>query len=287
MTGRIGITGATGELGGRVAQRLAQQGVELRLIVRDPARAPALTGAEVAVGVYDDPDSMRRATDGIDTLYLVSASETEDRLAHHQTAVRAVADAGVRRVVYTSFLGAAPDATFTLARDHFHTEQALREAGLSLVALRDSLYADYFPYFATDGVIRGPAGDGQLAPVTRDDIADVSVAALLDPDLHGTFDVTGPELLTMQQAAQIMSEVTGGTVRFEDETVEQAYASRAGYGAPQWQLDAWVSTYTAIAVGEMAVVSDTVQRLTGHPATPLRDFLAADQGRQSGAPTLE
>jgi NAD(P)H dehydrogenase (quinone) len=58
------------------------------------------------------------------------------------------------------------------------------------------------------------------------------------------------------------------------ETVEQAYASRAAYGAPQWQLDAWVSTYTAIANGELAIVSDAVARLTGRPPLPLAAVLS-------------
>jgi NAD(P)H dehydrogenase (quinone) len=71
-----------------------------------------------------------------------------------------------------------------------------------------------------------------------------------------------------------MARSTGRAVRYEPETVEQAYASRASYGAPQWQLDAWVSTYTAIATGELAIVSDAVARLTGRPSTPLAVVLS-------------
>ena len=71
-----------------------------------------------------------------------------------------------------------------------------------------------------------------------------------------------------------MSRVLGREFTFEDETVEEAYASRASYGAPDWQLDAWVSTYTAIAAGEMAGVSGDVELLTGRPATSLEDLLA-------------
>jgi NAD(P)H dehydrogenase (quinone) len=131
---------------------------------------------------------------------LVSGSESPDRLEQHRTAVRAAADAGVRRVVYTSFLGAAPDATFTLARDHFHTERALADAGLVTVALRNSLYADVLPSFAADGVLAGPAGEGRLAPVARRDVVDVSVAAVLDPTLEGVLELTGPELLDTSHA---------------------------------------------------------------------------------------
>ena len=96
-----------------------------------------------------------------------------------------------------------------------------------------------------------------------------------DPDAHAgvTYDVTGPEPLSMSDVARIVGEVRGRTVTFHDETVEEAYASRASYDAPRWQLDAWVSTYTAIASGVMAEPSDAVERVTGVPPTDLRSFL--------------
>ena len=91
------------------------------------------------------------------------------------------------------------------------------------------------------------------------------------------YDLTGPELLTLRQAAQTITEVTGRPTSFVDETLAEAYASRAGYGAPGWQLDAWVSTYTAIASGELAVVSDDVEQLTGRPPLSLRQLLQTAQ----------
>src|SRR5690349_213572 len=114
---RIGVTGATGGLGGRVARRLADRGIEQRLLVRDEARAPRLEHADVAVfGGYDDPEGMRRALDGIETLLLVSAAEDPDRVRLHRGAVDAAVAAGVERIVYTSFVAAAPDSTFTFGR---------------------------------------------------------------------------------------------------------------------------------------------------------------------------
>jgi uncharacterized protein YbjT (DUF2867 family) len=271
----IAVTGATGAVGGHVAQRLADLGVPTRLVVRDPDRAPHHPDAEVvAITGYGHPGSMRAALEGTDTLLLVSGEEAVDRLEQHRTAVAAAADAGVRRVVYTSFLGAAPDATFTLARHHYHTERAIEAAGMSLIALRNSLYQDVLPYFGGDGVIRGPAGEGRFAPVTRADIADVAVACLLD-DEHDdrVYDLTGPALLTMADVAATLGRVLGQDVRYEGETLEEAYASRAVYGAPDWQVEAWVSSYTAIAAGELDVVSDDVERVAGHTPSTLEAFL--------------
>lgn len=271
---RIAVTGATGGLGGRVARRLGGRGVRQRLVVRDPARAPEIAGADVAVGEYRDGEAMRAAFDGVRTVFLVSGGESADRLDEHISAVDAARAAGVERVVYTSFLRAAPDATFTFARDHFHTEEHLRAAGLRVVALRNSIYTDFLPLMAVEGVIRGPAGDGRFAPVVRDDIADVGVAALLDERHDGAaYDLTGPDLITMGDAARMLSEVTGAAVRYEAETMEAAYASRAPLGAPEWMVTGWVTTYAAIANGELDVVSGAVAAVTGHPPVSPRTYL--------------
>ncbi len=268
------VTGATGHIGGAVADALAERGVDQRLVVRGSAdRAPDLPGAEVAVADYDDAEELASAFAGADTLLFVSAAEHPDRLAQHRTVARVAGEAGVRRVVYTSFLAAGPDSTFTLGRDHFHTEVALRDAGLSVTALRNGFYQDLLPFFFDDeGVLRGPAGTGRFAPVARRDVADVAVATLLDDDwADHALALTGPELVTMDDLAERVGAVTGRDLRFVDETVDEAYASRrrSWPDAEDYLLDAWVSTYTAIADGSQDRVSDDVERVLGRPATDL------------------
>jgi uncharacterized protein YbjT (DUF2867 family) len=273
----IGLTGATGEVGGRVARRLAEAAHRKRLIVRDASRAPALPDTEtVEFGGYTDAVGVRRAFSGVDTLLLVSATEAEDRVEQHKTAVDAAAAAGVRRIVYLSFIGAASDATFTFARDHFQTEEHIRATGLDFTFSRQNLYLDLLPLLGgPDGVIRGPAQDGRVAPVSRDDVADSLVSMLTGGGHEGrTYDLTGPEALTLAEAAAEVSRFSDRPVIFQNETLDEAHASRAGYGAPDWELAGWVSTYTAIAAGELDVVTDHVERLTGHPAIGVREFLS-------------
>ncbi len=278
MTELIAVTGATGGLGGRVAGRLATREVPMRLVVRDPARAPALPDAEVAQAVYGDGAAMRAALTGAHTVLLVSASESPDRVEQHLTAVDAAAAAGVARIVYISFYGASADATFTLARHHWITEERIRASGVAFTFLRDNLYLDFLPSMVgADGVIRGPAGDGRFAGVTRDDIADSAVTVLLD-DIHNgqTYDLTGPEALSMTAAADTMAALSGAPIRYEVETLPQAYASRAHYGAPDWEVEGWVTTYTAIAAGELTGVTDHVERLAGHPPMSFAEYLDTD-----------
>ncbi len=272
----LAVTGSTGQLGARVARGLADRGIEQRLLVRDLARAPQLPGAEAARFSFTDRALAVEALSGCDTVFMVSGSESADRLDQHRAFVDAIAEAGVRHVVYTSFAGASPNCTFTLGRDHHATEQHIIAAGLRHTFLRDNFYLDLLPEFAgEDGVIRGPAGDGRVAAVTRDDVAAAAVAVLSTPDEHvdTTYDLTGPEALTLAEIAATVSELTGRRLLFHDETIEEAYASRLRWPAPQWQYDAWVSTYTAIAAGEVAAVSDDVRRLTGRPPLSLRAYL--------------
>jgi uncharacterized protein YbjT (DUF2867 family) len=272
----LAVTGATGVVGGRVARSLAARGIPLRLVVRDPARAPRLRGARAVRCSYGDRPAAVAALRGVTTLFMVSASESATRREEHATFVDAAAEAGVGHVVYLSFYGASPTATFTLARDHFAAEEHLRASGMAWTFLRDNIYAEYMRVYAgEEGVIRGPAGHGRVAAVSQADVADAAVTVLADPLRHRTrtYNLTGPVAFTLAEAAATLSEVLGGSYAFVDETVPEAYESRASYGAPQWQLDAWVSTYTAIAAGELAGVSGDVELLTGHPATSLADAL--------------
>lgn len=272
----VAVTGSTGALGQLVARALADHGVHQRLLVRDLARVPEFRGTTAVHASYGDRAAARSALAGADTLFMVSGAEAADRLEQHRTFVDAAAAAGVRHVVYTSFFGAAADAAFTLARDHWATEEHIRESGMAFTFLRDNFYVDFLPdLVGEDGVIRGPAGDGRVAAVTRADIARCAVTVLLEPAKHAgtTYDLTGPEELDLNEVARILADHSGRPVTFHDETIEEAYASRMRWPAPSWQHDAWVSTYTAIAHGELAGMTDHVRRLTGREPTGLAAYL--------------
>ncbi len=165
MEHRIAVTGSTGTVGGSVARILSAGGLPLVLPVRSPDRASHLPASLVRQASYANVDTAVASLAGVEALFMLSTSEEADRVATHCSFLDAASEAGVGHIVYTSFLGAAPDATFLLARDH--------------------------------------------------------------------------------------------------------------YGAPGWQVEAWVSTYTAIARGGLAELSPDVERLTGRRPISLRDLLTA------------
>jgi uncharacterized protein YbjT (DUF2867 family) len=279
MSATIAVTGATGALGGRVAANLAARGVPQRLIVRDAARAPQLPDAEIAIAAgYADTEGMTAALCGIETLFLVSGREAPGRVAEHTSAIDAALAAGIERIVYVSFLNAAPDSTFTLARDHWATEAYIRARGVAFTFLQDSLYLDFIPLMTSpEGAIAGPAGDGVVACVARTDIAGVATEVLTGSTHDGrTYRLTGPEAFSLSQAADALAAVSGRAIVYRNETIEEAYASRAAYGAPAFEVEGWVTSYLAIARGELAAVTNDVFEILGRRPQSLAEFLASE-----------
>jgi uncharacterized protein YbjT (DUF2867 family) len=276
----IAITGATGLVGRQVAANLAALDRHVRLVVRNWQRVPDGERADVRqASSYGAFDEMGAALQDVHTLFLIPAAESADRVEQHKTAVDAAVAAGVRRIVYLSFLGAAEDATFTLARDHWHTEQHIRAAGLPWTFLRMNLYMDFIPSMVlADGALRGPAGNGRVSAILREDVAAACAAALGSTGHDGrTYDLTGRETLSLAEAAALMSR-PGKPVRFEDETDDEAWASRRHYGAPDFEMRGWISSYQAIRDGSLAQVSGDVLALTGRQPATLAEYLQRRPG---------
>ncbi|MGP9536437.1 SDR family oxidoreductase [Brachybacterium sp. AOP43-C2-M15] len=275
---RVVVTGATGTVGGQVSRLLsAAPGIELRTTGRSPERAPQIEGATFLRVDFADAAACRGAFAGADSLLLVSAGEASDRLEQHRTAIAAAVEAGVGHVVYTSFLGASAEAEFTLARDHGQTEQMLRDSGLAWTFLRDSFYSEVLLDFAgPERVIRGPGGTGRCAFVSRRDVAEVAASILRDPGpwRGRVLDLTGPVAVSLAEAALLMTRARREEYEYVDETLADARASRAPYQAPDWQVEAWISTYTAIAAGALDVVTDDVREVLGREPIALAEAVA-------------
>jgi uncharacterized protein YbjT (DUF2867 family) len=265
------ITGATGNIGRRVAELLSKRSEPLRLMGRHVESMPKLAQSESVVADYANPASLDKAFKGVDRAFIVSGYAEPGRRAElHRNAFQAASRSGVRHLVYLSFLGASPQSKFPMSRDHYMSEQYLKDTGIASTILRDSLYLDLIPeMFNEKGVMRGPASRGEVSWVSREDVAHV-VATALQPTtpFNGTYDVTGPEALTLQETARQVSLQVGRELRYEDEPVEEGRKWRSTLGAPAWEVETWLGSYEAIAAGELDTVSDTVLQFTGNQ--PLR-----------------
>ncbi|MDP5884635.1 SDR family oxidoreductase [Streptococcus mutans] len=272
----IGITGVTGKLGSKVAQLISEQGISARHLARNSQRAALYDNAELVQAAFENSLETVEALKGIDVLLMVSASESPNRLQQHFAFLDAAHEAGVKHIVYTSFYNAATEATFTLARDHAKTEKYIKERGFTYTFLRDNFYLDFFlDLCLNNGEIRGPAGNGKVSAVARQDVSEVATTILAKPDKwkNQLLNMTGPADLSMADIVHFVSEQKGEIIPYIDESIEEAYASRKAWPAQDWEYDAWVSTYTAIKEGKQAGVSSDIERVLGRPATSLEQLV--------------
>lgn len=272
----IGITGVTGKLGSKVAQLISEQGISARHLARNPQRAALYDNAELVQAAFENSLEAVEALKGIDVLLMVSASESPNRLQQHFAFLDAAHEAGVKHIVYTSFYNAATEATFTLARDHAKIEKYIKERGFTYTFLRDNFYLDFFlDLCLNNGEIRGPAGNGKVSAVARQDVSEVATTILAKPDKwkNQLLNMTGPADLSMADIVHFVSEQKGEIIPYIDESIEEAYASRKAWPAQDWEYDAWVSTYTAIKEGKQAGVSSDIERVLGRPATSLEQLV--------------
>jgi len=268
------VTGATGALGSRIAARLGEHGVHQLVLGRHLAQLPELPGAERrGDAVYDDEEAMQAALQGADTLVLVSSRPTGRRLEEHAAAVEAGRAVGIERVIYVSLAGAAPAATYRNARDHWLTEQYLAGCGLRYTVVRAGIYASTLTRLADDSlVIRGPGGAGRTAFATHRDIAAVIAAVAEDAgtDHDGAvIQAVGAESLSLAETAERLAASTGRPYRYQDESVEDAFAWRWQQGMSGTQIESWISWYQAIAGGELDFTSADVEQVTGVPPEPV------------------
>ena len=284
----IVVTGASGHVGGLVARELARRGVHFRAVTRNVERLPDLHGAEIALAGYDEPDTLLDALEPGDRVFMVSMHEPPDRrIALHQGFVDVAVRRHVARVVYLSFVGAGPEASFVHARSHGATEAMLAASGIPFAAVRNGMYADEIAsWFDADGRITGPGGDGRLSLTYRPELAEAIAALLADPshDDRHVVTVTGPETFSLAELAEIASEVTGDAYRYEPLERDDWVAYRRSIGRPEWSIEAGISYYDGVRRGEADVVSDDYRELTGKQPLSIRDViqLRRDQMPLSG-----
>ncbi len=271
----IVVTGASGHVGGLLARELAASGESMRLLVRDPARAPQLPGAEIVEADYGDPASLDAALQEGDRVFMVSMHEGPvRRMELHHSFIVAAARNRVAHVVYLSFLSAGPDAAFIHARTHGATEQALEEAGLVWTAIRNSMYADDIPgWFDPDGVAREAGADGRMSFTYRPELARAIAVTLREPGHEGIFNVTTPESVTLGELAALAAQVTGKPYRYEPAGDEDWIERWRGLGRDGWELEGGLTSYEALRKGELDVVTDDYRRLTGEDPLTIAELL--------------
>ncbi|WP_330321064.1 NAD(P)H-binding protein [Streptomyces clavifer] len=275
----IVVTGATGRFGRQVIEHLLLRGVPAAQVVaaaRTPAKAAGLAalGVEVRTADYDRPETLSAAFAGADKVLLVSSTGSDaTRVAQHRSAIDAAATSGVDLVAYTS-VTRAPTNPMGLARVHRATEQAIADAGLPAVVLRNGWYTENhtaaLPGAVARGTLTGSAGDGRIAFATRADLAEAAAAVLtLDDQAGKTYDLTGDTAWTLSELAAEAAARSGTPLPYVDLPAEQYRQILHRAGLPEPAVDLIVDADVQISHGALAHVTSDLTSLLGRPTTPL------------------
>jgi NAD(P)H dehydrogenase (quinone) len=292
MSGSILVSGASGHLGRRVVENLLGRVAPSSIVAttRKPESLAELAARGVLVrhADFDDDATMVAAFAGVDRALLISTDSLDKpghRAAQHRRAIQAFARAGVKYLAYTSIVNPV-GSLIAVSKDHVETEQALAESGLHYTVLRNDMYSDYALDSAkralASGSVVNARGSGKIGFVTRADCAAIAAAVLVEPPAgNQTLDVTGPEALDNAAFAAILSKLSGKAIGVQSIPVAALVDGMVQHGLPRHLAEILCSFDAGIAAGELAVVSDSVERFTGKKPESLADFLTRERSAWS------
>ncbi len=287
------VTGASGHLGRRVVELLLDKPVGgIVAMTRDPAKLKdfAARGVEVRAGDFDRDESLPAVFAGVDRVLLISTDAVGrqgGRKAHHSTAVAAAVAAGVKHIVYTSGPSPHPDPDFAIADDHYWTEQAIAASPVGWTMLRNNLYAEVALMGASTALASGKlltaSHNGARSYVTREDCARVAATALAN-SFDGTriLDVTGPAAITQAALAAMASAVSGRPLDVVDMDGDALAKTLAGFGMPASVVSMIAGFDREAAQGYYAMVTPTVEAMTGRAPMALKTFLEQNRAALRG-----
>ncbi|MEZ4375704.1 MAG: NAD(P)H-binding protein [Polyangiaceae bacterium] len=283
----IVITGACGNLGSRIVERLLERfpATSLGVSTRRTARAIALTalGVRVRRGDFDEPATLVHAFEGASQVLIVSTQARAfgwDPLEQHRRAIAAAKAAGARRILYTSQQGASHASKSAALRDHARTEDLLNQSGVPWTALRNGVYARRAQVWLTDaltsGTLQAPP-DGPVSWVTHDDLAEATARILTE---EGGFEgptppLTGPEALTLEELAGMAAGVSGVALRREIVTEAEQVNSLEAVGIPPRVAGLSLDFYRASHAGEFAGLDPCLENLLGRPPQRALEWMAS------------
>ena len=279
----IVVTGATGELGRLVVERLLDTvpASGIAAVVRNEEKAAPLAarGVEIRVADYDRPETLKDAFRAGDRVLLVSGSEVGRRVPQHTAVIDAARAAGVAQFAYTGILG-GPDADFELAAEHKVTERLILEAGLPYTFLRNGWYTENYTAnlgpVLEHGAVVSNAGEGRVASATRADYAAAAAAVLTgEGHLGAAYELSGDVAWSFAEYAAEVARAAGKKIVHRNVPAAEHQRILVGAGVPEPFAAILVDVDAAIERGRLAGTSGDLARLIGRPTTPLAETVAA------------
>ncbi|TDC37263.1 SDR family oxidoreductase [Micromonospora sp. 15K316] len=277
------VTGATGMVSSEVLRALAGK-APVRALVRDKSRAPQIDGVEYVEGDLDRPATLPAAFDGVTTLWLLTPMGP---LAPAQSAnaVWAARQAGVRHVVRLSAIGAAHDAPTRNGRLHALSDAELQNSGLGWTILRPSNFMQNLLFTVNGDELYGVFGEGRVGGIDVRDIAEVAAEILIAPERHDgkIYTLTGPESITLHEAAEEISRAAGRPVRYVPQSPEETRDGLLRAGLDEWMAEALAEYRAAYGSGFGDFTNDHVSSVTGRSPRSIAEFARDHRRHFAGA----
>jgi len=273
---KIGVTGATGQLGKLVVEQLKGKvsNDSIVALVRDTEKAKEF-GVEARAFDYKNPETLAEQLKGIDRLLLISSNEIGQRARQHKNVIDAAKKAGVKWVVYTSILH-ADATTINLAGEHLETEKMLKESGIDQTILRNGWYTENYTGSIggalAGGAFIGSAGTGKISSAARQDYAEAAATVIADEAYKGQlFELAGDTAYTLSDLAAEISKQTGKSIPYRD-LPESEYAQiLASFDIPKGFADAIASWDVSASKGDLFDSTQQLSKLIGRPTTSLAE----------------
>ena len=274
------ITGATGKTGYAKAKSRGEKGETFRALIRNEEKKEGLEslGGEVVIGSIENTEVVNQSMQGVKTV-LVLLPNSESQLALEKQLVDSAKQAGVERIVKMSSIEATPDATSPIPKLHLESEEYIKQSGLAWTMIKPNFYMQNL--LASAGTIKEqgkiflPMGDGKTGMIDTTDVGKV-LAKVLSEDGHESMnhEITGPEILSFYEVAEIFSQVLGKQVDYVDVPMDAYKETLGQFLTNQWHLDAVIDLFKGIAEGGIEDKTDTFNELMGETPKSLSQFLA-------------
>jgi len=275
---KILVSGATGNVGSRVVHELRERGVPVRAFVRERDRAVQMLGhdVELAVGDFGEPGSIQAALDGMDGVFLACSNQPQ-QVEYENRVIDAAEEAGVRRIVKLSALGAAFGSPVAFWDWHARIEDHLRASDVPFVILRPTFSmanllasAEAVKY---TGKLFAPAGDAGVSMIHPRDVAALASVALLEDGHEGKwYTLTGPEAITFGQVAGYLRGALGREVEYLNVPDEAALQGMVEQGLPEFVAGQIVTVFGILRGGAQERTTGTVRTLTGREPAGFAEF---------------
>lgn len=273
------LTGATGKTGSATAKSLNERGIKFKALIRNEEKKAGLEslGAEVIMGSIDNTESVDQSMEGVETA-LILLPNSESQLNLERRLVDSAKQAGVKRVVKVSSIEATPDATSPIPRLHLESEEYIKQSGLSWTMVKPNFYMQNLLASAAtikdQGKIFLPMGEGKTGMIDTTDVGSF-LAKVLSEDGHESMnhEITGPNILSFYEVAEIFSQALGQKVDYIDVPLAAYKETLGQFLTNQWHLEAVIDLFKGIAEGGIEDKTDTYQELMGESPKSLEAFI--------------